>query len=183
MITQRDLDFWEANSDAKLVLADAANKARAAPRWSPLVQLPERDPEIERRRIAWNERRMEEAEKVSMALLQKKMSFSTPGAEIISFSNDAKSRPKASQPEGQARIRKEAGANPKPLKIGSRESLFQSKKSRSALTKTALTSLTHRPGILPTYVPAQAHIHIYTHARAHTHTCTRTHARAHEHNN
>ena len=183
MITQRDLDFWEANSDAKLVLADAANKARAAPRWSPLVQLPERDPEIERRRIAWNERRMEEAEKVSMALLQKKMSFSTPGAEIISFSNDAKSRPKASQPEGQARIRKEAGANPKPLKIGSKESLFQSKKSRAALTKTALTSLTHRPGILPTYVPAQAHIHIYTHARAHTHTCTRTHARAHEHNN
>ena len=68
MITQRDLDFWEANSDAKLVLADAANKARAAPQWSPLVQLPERDPEIERRRKAWNERRMEEAEKVSMVL-------------------------------------------------------------------------------------------------------------------
>lgn len=147
MITQRDLDFWEANSDAKLVLADAANKARAAPQWSPLVQLPERDPEIERRRKAWNERRMEEAEKVSMALLQKKMSFSTPGAEIISFGNDTKPRAKASQPEGQARIRKEAGAITKPLKIGSRESLFQSKKSRSALTKTALTSLTHHPGI------------------------------------
>ena len=146
MITQKDLDFWEANSDAKLVLADAANKARAAPQWSPLVQLPERDPEIERRRIAWNERRMEEAEKVSMALLQKKMSFSTPGAEIISFSNDAKARAKAAKPEGQATIRKEPEAM-KPLKIGSRQSLFQSKKSRSALTKTALTSLTHHPGI------------------------------------
>jgi hypothetical protein len=83
--TAQDVSFWRDNSEAKVVLARAAATAREAPKWSPLVQLPDRDPVVEARRTAYIAQSVVDAEKLSSVLLEKGFSFKSSGTQIIGF--------------------------------------------------------------------------------------------------
>ena len=94
--TAEDVSFWRENSDAKAILARAAATAREAPKWSPLVKLPDRDPAVEARRTAYIAQSVADAEKLSYLLLEKRFSFKSSGTQIVGF-EDFKSVSKAKQ--------------------------------------------------------------------------------------